>query len=480
MSKDLQILTRTGAALIELQQRGMSVALRARVAYRSISAFAVCAHVVSFSLALTMRVHAGEAADVKRQLEALERQNAALQQQVRQQQTVIETLGRRVADIEQTSAPRHRESEEKAPATNSEGNSRGLGGFNLGKVNISAEGAVAFFDTQSNGSSPNAEFRVDEAKLFLEAPVWDDVYFFSELNFATREHDDLDLRLGELYLDFENVSKLWNRDRMLNVRAGRIDVPFGEEYLSRDAIDNPLISHSLADIWGVDEGVELYGAAGKLSYVIAVQNGGTPGTRDFTADKSVAGRVAFNPARWLHLSVSGMRTGDLAAPKDEDRLSELWFGNGWFRSIGAPETTTFRANLVEGDVEMRWSRGHLKAFGGYVSYDDNDPTRDNARDIFYYSVEGVQNLTKKWYAASRFSQILADNGYPIPGHGKLGKYFFGPICTEDIWRLSLGLGYRWSDNLLIKTEYAIERGHEISGRDRSHQNMFAVEAAFKF
>ncbi|MCI0534920.1 MAG: hypothetical protein L0Z50_06810 [Verrucomicrobiales bacterium] len=175
-----------------------------------------------------------------------------------------------------------------------------------------------------------------------------------------------------------------------------------------------------------------------------------------------------------------MRTGDLAAAEDEDDLSELWFGNGWFRSIGSPVTTKFHANLLEGDVEVRWSRGHVKAFGGYVSYDDNDSARNNARDIFYYSVEGVQSLTKKWYAASRFSHILADQGYPIPGHGRLGKYFFGPVCTEEIWRLSLGLGYRLSENLLIKAEYAFERGDTVGGQDRSHQNMLAVEAAMKF
>jgi hypothetical protein len=259
-----------------------------------------------------------------------------------------------------------------------------------------------------------------------------------------------------------------------------MDVPFGEEYLSRDAIDNPLISHSLSDIWGVDEGVELYGTAGKFSYVLAVQNGGTPGTRDFNGDKSVAGRVAFDPTRWLHLSLSGMRTGDLAAAKEEDHLSELWFANGWFRSIGTPATTTFRANLVEGDVGAHWSRGHFKAFGGYASYDDNDPLRNNARSIFYYSAEGVQNLGKKWYAASRFSQILSHKGYPIAGQGDLGRYFFGPICTDNLWRLSLGLGYRFSENLLIKADYSIEGGHDTRGNGRTHENLFAVEAAMKF
>jgi hypothetical protein len=131
--------------------------------------------------------------------------------------------------------------------------------------------------------------------------VWGDVYFFTELNLATRESGDLDLRVGELYLDFEDVSKLWGHDRQLNVRAGRFDIPFGEEYLARDAIDNPLISHSLVDLWGVDEGIEL---------TVRWENSATsprckmavfPGTRDFNADKSVVGRLSYDPTRWLHL-----------------------------------------------------------------------------------------------------------------------------------------------------------------------------------
>lgn len=46
------------------------------------------------------------------------------------------------------------------------------GGLNFGKVNLSAEGGLAFFNTGNDGFSPDSEFRVDEARLFLEAPVW--------------------------------------------------------------------------------------------------------------------------------------------------------------------------------------------------------------------------------------------------------------------------------------------------------------------
>ena len=44
-----------------------------------------------------------------------------------------------------------------------------------------------------------------------------------------RDLSDLNLRLGEFYLDVEDLSHLWGRDRQLNLRVGRVDVPFGEE-----------------------------------------------------------------------------------------------------------------------------------------------------------------------------------------------------------------------------------------------------------
>jgi hypothetical protein len=313
--------------------------------------------------------------------------------------------------------------------------------------------------------------------LFVDAAVWGSVYAYAELNLATRESPDLGLELGELYLDFEDVSQLWGEDRQLNVRAGRFYVPFGEEYLTRHAINNPLISHSLPDIWGVDEGVEVYGALGKFSYVVAAQNGGIPTTHDFTADKSVAGRISFDPTRWLHLSVSGMRTGDLDVARD--KLSELWFGNGWFRSLGSAATTRFHANLAEADLGVRLPHGHLQAMGGYVRYDDNDPAADNGRDVYYYGVEAAHDLAGRLYAGARFSRIWASQGFPIVGNGSMSEYLFQSL-TEDLWRLSLGLGYRWSRNLVIKAEYTIEEGKETGGDRRNHENLVAAEAAFRF
>jgi hypothetical protein len=402
------------------------------------------------------------------QVQLLREQNAMLQQQLQKQSQSLDALTQKVQDLEAANSERQSATVDNSTPAKS--------GFSLGKVNLSGEGGVGFQKTGPEGFSPNSSFAVDEARLFLDAPIWKDVYFYSEVDLATPENNNAQVNLGELYLDFEDVSQLWGHDDQLNVRAGRMNIPFGEEYLTRYAIDNPLILHSVSDFWGVDSGVEVYGALGKLSYVVVVQNGGGDYAQDYNDDMSVAGRISFDPNRHWHFSVSGMRTGKLNA-QDEGASAE-WFANETIQSIGSPATTTFHVNAVELDMTARWASGYVQAFGGYAQYGDNDPAADNRRDIFYYSAEVVQNLPEKFYAATRFSEVIADKGIPLLGNGDYDDY--GDALTSDLWRLSLGLGYRFSDRLIIKTEYAFEGGRQVDGESRDQENFFGTEVTFKF
>jgi hypothetical protein len=403
------------------------------------------------------------------QFQQLKQQNLLLQQRLEQQQKLIGDLSDKVAALQKSPV---KASEDEPAATTPTNSTKGL---SLGKVHLSGEGGVAFFRSEANGPYPNSEFRVDEAKLFVEAPIFKDVYLFSELNLVSREDPSSFFQLGELYLDFENVSRLWNRERQLNVRVGRFDIPFGEEYLSRDAIDNPLISHSLSDIWGVDEGIEIYGCFGKIQYALAVQNGGHPSLRDYDADKSIALRLGYDPTKRLHLSASAMRTGSVATMGDQ--FSELWFGNAFAGGFNAT-ATRFQANLVEADAQFRWSQGYAKTAAGYLKYDDNGPGNFQ-RDVYYYYFEGVQHLASRLYAAGRWSQILASGGYPLVGDGPWGQYYFGGL-TRNLWRLTLGAGYRFSPNLVFKADYTLNGGNQSSGGHRTHENVLAAEAAFSF
>jgi hypothetical protein len=352
------------------------------------------------------------------------------------------------------------------------------------KLHFSGEAGAGFFQTGSEGEfSPN-NFLVDEAKLFVEAAIIDDIFVFGELNVITREDPNEKLQLGELYLEFEEVSRLWNQEDLLNIRIGRFDIPFGEEYLTRDAIDNPLISHSLSDLWGVDEGVEIYGSLHKLDYIFAIQNGGEPILKDFNGDKAVVGRLTYNSMRHMHFSVSAMRTGKLDVQRDH--FSELWFGNGFLRVLGSPASTlTFQGNVFQGDAHASWKKGHFHAVAGHLHYEDSDTSKDNSRNARYFQLEAIQNLSKDskkvWYAGARFSRITADGGFPLVGNGNRGRFLFDDnLLSDRLWRFSAGIGYRFSTRFLIKTEFTLEDGRQINGTKRDRENFFGVEAAVRF
>ena len=429
------------------------------------------------------RLGAQDLGDLGKQVRDLQRQNEQFQQQLLEQQRLIEKLNQKLSTFETSEQGRSNQIQtlqnqvkELPPASDLL-----TAPFKAGNVIFSGEGGAAFIHQSPVGEFQHAQFLLDEAKLFFDAKLWKDVYFFSEINLVAREQQqgDDNLHMGEIYVDFENVSGLWGQERLVNIRAGRFYIPFGEEYQSRFVIDDPLISHSVTDIWGVDQGLELYGSKGKFNYVIAVQNGGNALFSGFNSDKAVVGRMGYEPAKWLRLSASAMRTGGLDVKQDQ--LSALWFGTGFFSPIGSGGTTTFHADLAEGDIQFRWSKTQLKGFGGAARYGDNDPAADNSRDIYYYSIEGIQNLSEKLYAAGRFGQIFAPKGYPIAGGGDFVEYALTPgNLTTELVRLSLGLGYHWSPNLVLKAEYTLEWGQLANGVRRDYEHMAGIELGFKF
>jgi FtsZ-binding cell division protein ZapB len=427
-------------------------------------------------LSLACRLAGQDIEGLKKEIEELREQNRLLQRQLQQQRQMIDQLSSKVSGLQQTNEQSQNDLRAlKAAVESTPSAPEKSKGFSLGNVTISGEGAAGYFDTQSAGKYPKGAFRLDEARLFVDAPIWEDVYFYGQVDLQTPEETGLGVNLGEIYLQWENLGKYWNHDESLNLRLGQFYIPFGEEYQDRFAIDNALIYHSLSDVWGLAPGLELYGSFTPLSYVVAVQNGGISTLNSFEGDKMVAGRLGYDPAPWLHVSASGLRTGHLSVA--DDFVSAVWFGGGFFSSLGKPATTTiFQANMAEMDAQAKWKGGYIRLAGGYADYDDNNTSAVDHRDIYYYYAEALQHLAPKFYGAVRWSQILAHGGYPILGDSTA----FPGFSTSDLWRLSLGLGYRFNEHLVFKIEYAFEQGRLSTGGFRDHENLFGAEAAFKF
>lgn len=406
-------------------------------------------------------------------------QNRRLQEQVQHQQVQIDELRASVAELKKSGSRQETALSElrdevaiPVAAPRSSGTQ--------GEIRLSAEAGFVYFDGGPQGQFPNGEFRADDVKVYLEAAVWRNTYFFAELDLVTREANDEYFHMGEVYLDFENVSgRMGGPDRLVNLRVGRFEIPFGEEYQRRGVLDNPLITHSLSDIWGVDEGVELYGGSGAFSYVLAVQNGGHKTLREYDSDKAMVLRVGWQLNDWLRVSASAMRTGDLTVAGDS--VSETWFGGGFFRALGSAATTTnFSANLYEFDAVLKHDGTELRGAVGTARFDDNDTAADNRRDLDYFYLEATQHVTERLYIASRYSRIDAGKGYPLVGLGDFGTYLFRSAPTDNLWRFSFGLGYWLADPLLIKVDYSREDGKLINGTKRDKEDMLSAELGVKF
>lgn len=424
------------------------------------------------TLASLTAVHAE---DFEAQLARLAEQNAALLQLAQEQQSQIAELKARL-DLQATQVERQEvaiQDLQDAPAPIPSAGPRRT----EDRLIISGEAGFAFFAGEANNEFPNEEFRVDDARLFIEAQVSRNAYLVSTLELFRRESGIESIEVGSLFLDLENVFGP-DYGHLFNLRIGRFDIPFGQEYLNRYVMENPLISHSVADLWGIDQGIELYGDQGPFAYAVAIQNGGTPLLREFDSDKSLTGRVTYDLSDSFQLSGSLMRTGDIDVAGDTQ--SELWIGNVVFLSLGSAQTTKFWADLAQLDFNYKWKGGQLAGSIGKAWYDNNDPLGDSSRDFDFFSVEARQEISDNFYAAARFSSMQVDGGYPFAGNGSRSIYLFGGTLTEKLDRLSVGFGYVPMEDLLFKLEYTIEEGEETGGQDRQDTDQIAAEVGVRF
>src|SRR5437588_883814 len=94
------------------------------------------------------------------QVQQLQRQNELLQQQMQQQQGIIESLSRKVSGLESAGQAHSGEGRSGDPGKQESYLAAKPGNLlGLGKLHLSGEGGLAFFQSQSAGQFPKAQFR---------------------------------------------------------------------------------------------------------------------------------------------------------------------------------------------------------------------------------------------------------------------------------------------------------------------------------
>ena len=353
------------------------------------------------------------------------------------------------------------------------------------RVNLSGFGAVAYIDSGSAGTRPDGGFLIKEASLFVEAPVWDKSSLFFELQTNRLGDDETKwVRTGEVYLHIRDLFPDWGNG-MISIKAGRFDIPFGEEYLTQDAIDNPLISTSAAYTYGWDEGVLFYGKYRGIGWAASIADGSDDRSIEDHSDKAFNAKIWGNPMESLYLSASAMRNGTAGK-------SAIEFGGSHFQPVGVSHPSSLGispsgkvdAALFELDAKYHFGpyldSGYLAVNYGMAFVDDETSSFD--RDFQWFMIEPYYSLTEQIYLVARYSEIgtYDDNeGYHFDGKTTAGGNSSLGYDTRRFQRLSVGMGWWYNPRLNIKLEYSRDRFDLINGSllsaDNNNRNLFGIE-----
>ncbi len=221
------------------------------------------------------------------------------------------------------------------------------------RVRISGSANAGYYAGSDASVFPDGSFLVGDSRFFVDAELASDVRLGETVVFrnagASFEWNlvrlgELENDVGELYGELQGIlDSPW-----LNLQVGRFQIPVGEAYLrySRGYSDQPFVTNPVGGPWWWDEGVKLYGSDpdARIGYVASLTDGETPFNEDAQSDAQATLKLFANPTPWLHVSVSGLRSGGVGSA-DDSASGALWLGEAWARAFGAG---TGLPNLVGG------------------------------------------------------------------------------------------------------------------------------------
>lgn len=327
-------------------------------------------------------------------------------------------------------------------------------------IDISGFAAVGYYDTGSAGTRDNGGFEIKEASLFINAAVWEDVDFFVEFvtNRLGRDGEQF-TRTGEVYIQIHDINI--SQDLTMGLKIGRIDVPFGEEYLWQDAIDNPLITNSVNWPYTYDEGIAITGDLNGIGWVFSVTDGLIFRSREENSDKALNLKLFTRPIEPLYLSISAMSNGDSSASgmTFAGSLFTPVGGFGHQSTLGVSPSKEISSDLYQVDARLDIS---LFDIDSYISLsigtaEVDDDVSEFDRDFHWLTVEPYLQLNQNWYTLLRYSEIGTydrHEGYRFDGKTFAGGSKAFGFDTRRLRRLALGLGWTPNPNVRAKLEVA--------------------------
>jgi len=423
----------------------------------------------------------------------------------------VEKLEKRIDELESARAS------EPAPSSSSSASVYGSGdrpGSWADRVRLSGSASLDYLSGQSYGLFKHGAMNVWDTRLFVDADLARDVKvgdatafrdagFTFEWNLARLGY--LANNVGDVYVDFRNIAD----ESLLNFQAGRFQIPFGENYLrfGRGIVNDPFVALSAPPPWFWDEGVKLWGTAleGKVGYAFSVTDGEGGFNGPGNGSQQLSLKLAADPTEWLHLSVSGLRTGVLGT-NTSPAFAAVWlgemipaaFGSGSpvqsFQSgepVGPGPNKLSNLTIVGADAIFKLAGTRLWLSYGDARIDSAHSTFYD-RSMIYWLAELVYHLNELsprlggTYVALRGSGM----GTYSDSRGYLYDFRYGNTIGYNMSsfdQYALALGVPIGDHVLMKVQYAIQKiglVHGITDPDiKEHaddNNFFGAEIGVHF
>lgn len=349
-------------------------------------------------------------------------------------------------------------------------------------LKIKGRWAAGYFQGGQDGTDPNGAFRAPEAKVQLAfAPdAVNTVITRLNLNNASPNNNPL---LDYFYLESKDFLP-WLKEYPISfaTRLGRFKMDFGEETWSNNPVESALPSNSVANVAGNDEGVQLavnVKTAWSPRVSVGVFNGNTTTLTDNTAGKAFAAKLSVTPLDELYLSTSFFDSRALKGQASEMSVGGLTA----IPALSPTSAVNWSRSLWEADARYDIGKGKAKldppastdstAYlrGAYGLFTDDAKGGTDRRGDYAF-LEALWNLRPKWYAASRWSIL----DFEQEASATIG----GITTVKTQQRYALGGGYRWSQNTILKGEWAIDHEAGRTGADDAANNLLSLIAASQF
>jgi len=380
--------------------------------------------------------------------------DADLQKQIDALRTKLEELEKKLEESRKT--------QEAAPAVTPAAKGS--------KIKIDGRIFAGLFDTGEGGASPNWSTDINDAKLRFAFNPTKNITIINRFTTTGAKTGDFDY----FYADFAGVLGPTHA-----IRLGQRKIDTGQETWVDNPIENMLITNSISHVSGYGTGIAFLGrfSNAKTSplYEIGFVNGPKGVMARPTNSLPVNFKLAAPLKGGLFASASYYTSGDIGAgDKSAISVGEVADApagaTGWNRKLWEVDLrynygpTGIRSLIPTGDLPPVMLGATYGAFS-----DDADGASD--RDGDFWLLEGLLRLSRRAYAAARYSVVDLDNGVLA----KLGK---SPVSVNSYSRISIGLGYALSDLTQVKAEYTIN--DTDGGVSDPSLNQLAIGVASKF